>query len=94
MSARRPITGELLLELTTAASAAAQVLPRRETRARYRLQHVVQQLVASAGAGHLLIDRPTREVAFDQLRAAVKAARAAGVEWRDVVVLVNGDDER
>jgi hypothetical protein len=94
MNARRPMAADLLLELTTATNAAARALPRRERALRYRLEHAVQQLVVSAGAGHLVMERPTREVAFDQLAAAVQAARRAGVDWRDVVVLVNGDDER
>lgn len=94
MTPRHLHASDLLLELTTAANAAARALPRREGRARYRLQNAVQQLVAGVGAGHLLIERPTPDVAFEQLAACVKIARAAGVAWRDVVVLVNGDDER
>lgn len=94
MNARRPLAADLLLELTVTVNAVARALPRRERSLRYRLEYAVQQLVVSAGAGHLVMERPTRQVAYDQLAAAIRVARAAGVSWPDVVVLVNGDDER
>lgn len=93
MSARRLATDQALLELTTAANVAVRALPRRERSTRCRLEAAVQQVVIVAGAGQL-VKPATPHEAFEQLAAAIRAARAAGVPWRDVVTLVNGDEER
>ncbi|HVJ53476.1 MAG TPA: hypothetical protein VM689_13495 [Aliidongia sp.] len=91
---RRQATDAAVLELTLAASIVMRALPGRARQARCRLELAVGRVVVLAGAGHLDIPPPSRETAFERLAAAIGAARSAGVDWRDVVCLVNGDDER
>lgn len=93
MSARRLAIDQALLELTAAANVAVRALPRRERNARYRLEAAVQRVVIVAGASHPAKPSTPHE-AFEQLAAALRAAKAAGVPWQDVVCLVNGDNER
>lgn len=91
MSARRLATDQALLELTAAANIAVRALPRRERTARYRLEAAVRSVVTAVGPQ----SKPLApHEAYEQVVIALKAAKAAGVAWRDVACLVNGDDER
>jgi hypothetical protein len=79
-----------LLELSAAASVAARALKHRP---RARLELAVAAVLAAAQADEAAAHKKlSPDQALSRLRQALDQCRAAGVDWPDVVAIVNRED--
>jgi len=81
---------ETLLELSSAAKAAGQHLPRRP---RARLEIAIAAALALSSRQPVPAAKPGKDAALDALRSALKLCVAARVEWPEVVGIVNKETE-
>ena len=76
----------LLLELQRAVTVARRSIPYRQ---RTDLERAVAEVQLAARAGALALAPTTPAAAIEYVRAAVHLARDLGVDWPEVVAIVN-----